>query len=142
MWFWRGLATTNSHSAVSRVSVNELAANPSPTRFYLRPAFATATLALLPVLLISSHSVSGLSSSCADGGAVADAANNPELVSDCDALLAARDTLAGSATLNWAANGPIREWEDVRQLGMANLRWLFVSSDGMTGWIVEKGLTS
>ena len=53
------------------------------------------------------------SSDCASGGAVADAANNPGLVSDCEALLAARETLAGSATLNWAANTPIEEWEGV-----------------------------
>ena len=44
---------------------------------------------------------------------MADAANNPGLVSDCEALLAARDTLAGSATLNWSADTPITEWEGV-----------------------------
>ncbi len=81
-------------------------------------------------------------SSCADGGAVADAANNPGLVSDCDTLLAARDTLAGSATLNWEADRPIGEWEGVRQTDLLNLRWLFVSSDGMTGWKAETGPTS
>ena len=32
---------------------------------------------------------------CADGVAVSDPANNPGLVSDCDTLLEARDTLAG-----------------------------------------------
>ena len=53
------------------------------------------------------------SSDCATGGAVADAANNPGLVSDCEALLAARDTQAGSATLNWSAGMPIGEWEGV-----------------------------
>ena len=53
------------------------------------------------------------SSDCATGDAVADAANNPGLVDDCEALLAARDTLAGSATLNWSADTPITEWEGV-----------------------------
>ena len=49
------------------------------------------------------------SSDCATGGAVADADNNPGLVSDCEALLASRDTLAGSATLNWSADTPIAD---------------------------------
>ena len=39
--------------------------------------------------------------------------NNPGLVSDCAALLAARDTLAGAATLDWAAETPIAEWDGV-----------------------------
>ena len=34
-------------------------------------------------------------SDCSTGSAVPDAANNPGLVSDCEALLASRDTLAG-----------------------------------------------
>ena len=38
---------------------------------------------------------------CASDGAVPNAGNNPGLVSDCAALLAARDALAGTATLNW-----------------------------------------
>ena len=44
---------------------------------------------------------------CATGGAVPDAANNPGLVSDCEALLAARDTLARTGSLNWSADTPI-----------------------------------
>ena len=39
--------------------------------------------------------------------------NNPGLASDCDALLAARDTLAGTGTLNWSANVPIEDWDGV-----------------------------
>ena len=49
---------------------------------------------------------------CVAGGAVADAANTG-LVSDCEALLEARDTLAGSATLNWSEDTPISAWEGV-----------------------------
>ena len=39
-----------------------------------------------------------------------DAANNPGLVSDCEALLAAREALVGTtgnAELNWSADTPI-----------------------------------
>ena len=50
---------------------------------------------------------------CATGRAVSDAANNPGLVADCNALLAARDALAGSATLSWSANDPISDWDGV-----------------------------
>ena len=39
--------------------------------------------------------------------------NNPGLMADCDALRAARDTLAGTGTLNWSADVPIAEWDGV-----------------------------
>ena len=41
------------------------------------------------------------------------AANNPGLVSDCDTLLAVRDTLAGTGSLNWSANVPIGNWDGI-----------------------------
>ncbi len=47
---------------------------------------------------------------CVSGGAVVDVTNTG-LLSDCETLLAARDTLAGTAALNWAANIPITEWD-------------------------------
>ena len=37
------------------------------------------------------------SNTCATGTAIPDPANNPGLVSDCEALLASRDALAGTA---------------------------------------------
>ena len=49
---------------------------------------------------------------CVSGGAVVDATNEG-LVSDCGMLLAARDTLAGTASLNWSADTPITEWNGV-----------------------------
>ena len=51
--------------------------------------------------------------SCANRAAVPDSANNPGLVSDCEALLWARDTLAGSGLLNWSATIPIGQWDGV-----------------------------
>ena len=50
---------------------------------------------------------------CATGRAVPNAASNPGLVSDCNSLLAARDALAGSATLNWSASTPIADWDGI-----------------------------
>ena len=52
-------------------------------------------------------------SACATGGAVTNAAHKPGLVSDCNTLLAARDALAGSGTLNWSARTPIADWDGV-----------------------------
>ena len=64
------------------------------------------------------------------------ASNNPGLVSDCNALLAARDALAGSAALNWLANRPIDLWEGVT-VGGSPLRVtvLDLSEKGLTGKI-------
>ena len=49
---------------------------------------------------------------CVSAGAVADG-TNAGLVSDCEALLEARDTLGGTATLSWSADWPIEWWEGV-----------------------------
>ena len=59
--------------------------------------------------------------------------NNPGIASDCRVLLAARDSLAENATLNWSANTPVDQWEGVA-LGGTPLR--------VTGLILpEKALT-
>jgi hypothetical protein len=57
---------------------------------------------------------------CVSGGAVVDATNTG-LKSDCGMLLAARDTLAGTASLNWSADTPIADWTGVA-LGEASGR--------------------
>ena len=56
-------------------------------------------------------------SACATDGAVANAASNPGLVLDCETLLAAKDTLRGTATLNWSADTPIASWDAVTVSG-------------------------
>ena len=62
-----------------------------------------------------SETVTGTPSSsvCVSGGAVADA-TNMGLISDCEALLEGRDTLAGTGTLNWSEDTSIAQWEGVR----------------------------
>ena len=78
-------------------------------------AMAVITLALLAAMLVAAHPASAQSdtASCATGGAVANPANNPGLVSDCDTLLAARDIMAGGRIMDWSANRPIRRWYGV-----------------------------
>ena len=65
---------------------------------------------------------------CVSGGAVADATNTG-LISDCVALLGARDTLAGTATLNWATDTSITQWEGV-SLGGTPRRVTRLNLDG------------
>ena len=79
-------------------------------------AVAVVILALLSAWLVLVSPASAQSDdapTCANGGAVPGPDNNPGLVSDCEALLASRDTLAGTVALNWSADRPITEWEGV-----------------------------
>ena len=57
---------------------------------------------------------------CEDGNVVPNASSNTQLVSDCEALLAARDTLAGAGSLNWSGNTPMTRWQGVRLSGPPN----------------------
>ena len=66
---------------------------------------------------------------CVSGGAVVDATNEG-LVSDCGMLLAARDTLTGTAALNWSADTPIADWTGVT-LGEASGRVTEILLGGM-----------
>ena len=62
--------------------------------------------------------------------------NNPGLAADCDRLRAARDTLAGTGTLNWSNNVPIEDWDGVT-VGDSPLRVteLRLPKKGLTGEI-------
>ena len=50
---------------------------------------------------------------CSAGVAVEDPDANPGLVSDCEALISARDTLAGDATLLWSTDVPMNLWPGI-----------------------------
>ncbi len=107
-----------------------------PDRFPMPAAAMAAALVLLAVMTALARPASGqgATSPCAAGAAVVDAAGNPGLVSDCGTLLAARDTLAGSATLNWSAGTPIAEWEGVTVEGTPlRVTVLSLSFGGLTG---------
>ncbi len=47
------------------------------------------------------------------GLAVPDQASNPGLMRDCMVLLAMKDTLQGTATLNWSVDTSITNWDGV-----------------------------
>ena len=104
--------------------------------FHRLPAILGGVLILAAALFPSANiaSAQGNAGTCSTGGAVADVANNPGLVSDCEALLAARDTLAGNATLNWSADKPMTEWEGVIFAGSPpRVIALDLSARGLTG---------
>ena len=50
---------------------------------------------------------------CANGTAVTDPGDNRPLVHDCEVPLDNRDTLAGTATLDWSADTAISDWEGI-----------------------------
>ena len=75
---------------------------------------------------------------CVAGGAVVDTTNFG-LMSDCDSLLAARDTLAGTASLNWVADTPITQWDGVIVGGTPKrVRGLSLEDGGLTGGIPKE----
>ena len=75
-------------------------------------AGAMALLAAVFVPLLPTYA-QGNAGSCGNGITVPDPSNNPGLVSDCEVLLSARDTLAGTASLNWSATAAIDQWDGV-----------------------------
>ena len=73
-------------------------------------------------------------SGCSD--AVPSAASHPGLVADCEALLAARDTLVGSGTLNWSGGTTIASWDGVTLSGSPlRVTSLALSDSQLTGTI-------
>ena len=95
----------------------------------------------MAALLLLVHPASAQSDvgSCATGGVVADAEDNPGLMSDCEALLASRDTLAGVASLNWSASLPIDQWERVTLAGLPlRVAEIDVSYLGLAGEVPEE----
>ena len=76
-------------------------------------------------------------SECATGGAVTNASSNLGLVSDCETLLGARDTLVGTGTsLNWSASTPMTSWDGVTMEGTpARVTQLSLWNRGLRGTI-------
>ena len=76
------------------------------------PAGQTVSGGTVTITGVDNGDQTGGEHPCVSGGAVVDATNTG-LVSDCGMLLAARDTLAGTAALNWSADTPIADWTGV-----------------------------
>ena len=93
--------TTDPEGAVL-ITFDLTAARPHPVRPTHKPELGD-------VVVTTSFQVV----TCDSGVAVPDPTANAELVGDCETLLALKDTLAGTATLNWSAGRPMTDWEGV-----------------------------
>ena len=72
---------------------------------------------------------------CENSNVVPNASSNPQLVADCETLLALKDTLRGTGALNWSGSIRIQSWNGVR-IGGSPLRVTeFRVQDNMTGQI-------
>ena len=70
------------------------------------------------------------------GLAVPDQADNPGLMRDCINLLGLKDTLRGTATLNWSVDTAITSWDGVKVSGSpVRVTSLVLVSEGLTGTI-------
>ena len=105
-----------------------------------KPAGTIALLLAIAVLAILSSSASA-QSACAAGTALMNQANAQELTEDCDTLLSARDTLAGTGILNWSGSLGIDEWDGVSVDGSSGrVTGLNLRAAGLDGQIpVELG---
>ena len=73
---------------------------------------------------------------CASGTAVTSPETNRGLVHDCEALLDHKDTLRGSAALNWSAGTAIASWDGVTTGGTpSRVTKVELSSESLTGTI-------
>ena len=69
------------------------------------------------------------------GKAVPNRAGNPRLVQDCFALLDAKDTLRGSAALNWSVDTAMADWDGVRTRGIGRVTDIILVSKELTGTV-------
>ena len=73
---------------------------------------------------------------CANGTAVPDPTTNTELVADCAILLAARDTMRGTATLDWDEGSAVSGWQGVTVGGApTRVQELDLNDSGIAGTI-------
>ena len=70
------------------------------------------------------------------GLAVPSQADNPGLVRDCIALLAAKDTLRGTGSLNWGTGTTVGSWDGVTTSSdPSGITKLLLSDEDLTGTI-------
>ena len=73
---------------------------------------------------------------CTNGTAAATPNDNRGLVQDCETLLAAKDALRGTATLDWATGTAVSDWEGITTGGTpSRVTELDLASESLTGSI-------
>ncbi len=127
--FWDGFL-----GCVPEELLNEASDNPTPTPVPSPVPPPEPTPTRTPVASPTSVSIPTPAQSC--GLAVPDQSANPDLMRDCNTLLAAKDTLRGSATLNWSVDVPIADWDGVWVQGTpGRVTGLVLTSKSLTGTI-------
>lgn len=97
--FYQQAASRNSELVeVAKVHVNE-ATRLAPNTYY--------TIEVIE----SQQRLEGIAN--CEGFPIRDHLSNPELVRDCETLLAIRDTLAGDAILNWSHSETLSNWDGI-----------------------------
>ena len=71
---------------------------------------------------------------CSNGTVVPNPSTKQDLVRDCSTLLAAKNALRGTATLNWSFDTPITDWDGIRVHGSpARVTHLILMSKSLNG---------
>ena len=97
-------------------------------------AGATAVWSLAAALLLAA--VSTPLQACDGGTAVPDPGNNAALVADCEVLIAIRDELAGSDSLNWDTQLAMSSWQGIGVSGSpSRVATLGLGGNQLTGTI-------
>ena len=104
-------------------------------RLALRVTVVLAVLVSLGVVIPSAYG-SSASGSCSNGVVVPSPGSNAGLVSDCETLLAAGDTLSGGAVLDWSDDRAISSWQGVTvNKSLNRVTKLRLPTMGLTGSI-------
>ena len=101
------------------------------------PSVTVVAIALVAVLTLP-ESVAA-QDTCSSGLAVANPDDDPGLVSDCEALLSARDNLARTGSLNWSASQRINDWDGITVSGSPRrVTKISLVDAGLTGAIPRR----
>ena len=111
LWFCRNLPPAGACFQPIQIQFGSLAMMRKTVSSRIPSAAATAIRSLAAVFLLAAGSPP--LQACDGGTAVPDPGNNPGLVEDCKVLLALRDELAGTGSLNWNTQLAITSWEGV-----------------------------
>ena len=99
--------------------------------------FMLAALLLAYPQAVQAQSTHG----CYLRGAIPNSATNPGLVWDCETLLGLKDTLRGTAPLNWSADLPMSRWEGIHVSyvdGTQRVTAILFSTKNLSGTIPPK----
>ena len=118
---------TGTYSISAGNSANKLAIDTNTGEITVAGSLSSLTGTTYTLTVSAADGVSGTTSvtvtvsvtapTCSSGTAVPEPHSNYWLVRDCEALLSMKDTLRGTATLDWAASAAVTGWEGITTAG-------------------------